>query len=153
MEVDRLKGEVNRLTARLIEIEGACHAGTASEQMQLGNTISQLRCEVDRLRAENARLAAVCRLGYETFEWLLPHCDVGKDRMQVALIELNKASDSTALRELMAPTIELIERWPCPECDGTGTKVDGYGNPHQCQFCFEKNGELARLRAITGDKT
>lgn len=98
--------------------------------------------KLDKLRSENARLSAVCMLGYSTFKWLLPHCDVGKDKMQVALIELAKAGDSAALRDLLAPTIELINSAELLAGHGETDTLVGF-------MLTKGSAELGRLRSIT----
>ena len=40
-----------------------------------------------------------------------------------------------------------IARCPDNNCDNSGTGVDGYGEPYQCQWCYE------RLQFITHTKT
>lgn len=99
------------------------------------------RDKFEAAKADNARLAAAL--------WSVCDHYHGTGAANLAAAGLKT---STALRDLLGPTVAWIERFPCPECDGSGCKYDGNGNPCQCQFCFERQQELARLRAVMGEK-
>ena len=98
--------------------------------------MSQLRAELAQVKAENARLAVVCRMAYEKLSWLNDHIGV-RDGMHVALLELAKGADSDTFRDLLAPTLELLEECRCQAVVCAGHRIDK---------------ELARLRALTERK-
>lgn len=106
---------------------------------------------LQELEAENARLAAVCQLAYEQLGWIKDYTKAS-DSMRVALIELGKAADSTALHELLAPTIEAMrvaELW----CDSMWSKLPHVERTQINMGPVESlRKQLARLRGVVERK-
>jgi len=104
-EIDRLKAELDK----------AKHEGGMEELQELNHDLSEKVQEIDALKAQNAGLSAARISAWEdlgrALNWLAVH-DVDKAyddalRAHVAL----ERPPSTALRDLLAPTVELLDEW------------------------------------------
>lgn len=54
-EIVRLRTELDKAQARLVEIDALCHTNAATPQMRAANTISCLRAENDQLKSDLAK--------------------------------------------------------------------------------------------------
>lgn len=61
-------------------------------------------------------------------------------------IELGRRIGKTKYT-LLLKLADLLKQVQCPQCeDKSGAFYDNQGNVHQCQWCYEANDTLERLR-------
>jgi hypothetical protein len=151
-ERDKLKADNARIYERSAQQLAACDVAAISDTV---DTFAKSECPKDspfwspayesvrrrtveciKLRADNARLAAALRMFADHFHsgW----CDTNNDNPGVIVEKASKIandalSGSTALRDLLAPTIAIL--------DEARTRVTP-------EFAAKIERELARLRAI-----
>lgn len=101
-------------------------------------TIERLKAELAQAKAENARLVAALK----TIVKAWPH-PLASSAPSPAMYAEQQLRDCSALGDLLAPTIELLER----------ARHKNLGTKHSdTEFDAHLNEELSRLRSITKGK-
>lgn len=75
----------------------------------------------------------------EAYDIAFWHCKVCKKELVFITLPTLQAE-----RQKREEVVELLKIANCPDscCDNYGTCVDGFGEPYQCQWCYERSEAL-----------